>query len=50
MDSQLSVLKDRFIKLLNTIPVMVAHASVASNKLKLVLDSHADMYVGGDNC
>ena len=29
---------------------MVAHASVASNKPKVELDSHADMWVIGDNC
>ena len=29
---------------------MVADASVASNKPKVELDSHADMHVVGDNC
>ena len=30
--------------------VMVAHASVASSKSKVALDSHADICVLGDNC
>ena len=29
---------------------MVTHASVASSKPKVDLDSHADMYIAGDNC
>ena len=29
---------------------MVAHASVATSKPKVELDSHADMSVVGDNC
>ena len=29
---------------------MVSHASVASNKPKVELDSHADTWVVGDNC
>ena len=29
---------------------MVAHASVASSKPKVEIDSHTDMYVVGNNC
>ena len=49
-DSQPSVLRDSHIKPLSTIQVMVAHASVASSKPKVELDSHADTCVVGDNC
>ena len=38
-----------FIKILSTIQVMVAHASVASSEPKVELDSHADICVVGDN-
>ena len=48
-DSQLSVLKNRFIKPLSTIHVMVAHASIASSKPKVELNSHKDTCVVGDN-
>ena len=43
------MLKNKFIKPLSTIQVMVAHASVASSKPKEELDSHADICVVGDN-
>ena len=49
-DSQPRPLKDKFIKPLSIIQVTVAHASVASSKNKVELDSHADTYVVGDNC
>ena len=35
---------------MTTVQVTVAHASVASSKLKVELDSHADACVVGDNC
>ena len=47
---QPSVLRDSYVKPLSTIQAMVAHASLASSKLKVELDSHADTCVVGDNC
>ena len=44
------MLRDNYLKLLSTLPVTVSHASVASSKPKVELDSHADTYVVGDNC
>ena len=49
-DSKPSQLRDIYLKPLSTIQVMVAHASVASNKLKVELDSHAGTCAVGDNC
>ena len=34
---------------LSTVQIIMAHASVASSKSKVELDSHADMCVVGDN-
>ena len=48
-DSQPSKLRDNLIKPLTTICLMLSHASVASRKPKVELDSHADTYVFGDN-
>ena len=39
----------KFVKPLSTVPDMVAEASVASNEVKVELDSHPDMCVVGDN-
>ena len=50
VDSQPSELKDRFVKPLSTIQVMVAHVSVASSEPKVEIETHADMCVIGDNC
>ena len=44
------MLRDSYVQPLTTVQVMVAHASVASSKPKVELDSHADMCVVGDNC
>ena len=44
------MLRDSYVKPLSTIQVTVAHASVASSKPKVELDSHADTCVVGDNC
>ena len=44
------MLRDSYAQPLSIIQVMVVHASVASSKPKIVLDSHADMCVDGDNC
>ena len=49
-DSQPSVLRDSYIQPLSTVQVTVAHASVASSKPNVELDSHADTCVVGDNC
>ena len=49
VDTQHSVLRNSYVKLLNTIHNMVAHPSVASCKPKVELDSHTDMCVVGDN-
>ena len=49
-DHEPSMLRDRHLKLLSTIQVTVAHASFASSKPKIELDSHADMCVVSDNC
>ena len=49
-DSQPSVLRNSYIQPLTTVQVMVAHVSVVSSKLKVELDSHADMCVVGDDC
>ena len=49
-DSQFSKLKDIHLKPLSTVRIMVAHASIASSKPKVKLDSYADMCVVGDNC
>ena len=49
-DSQPSVLRDSYVKPLSTIQIMVAHASVASSKPRVELDSDEDMCVVGDNC
>ena len=49
-DSQCSMLRDSHLKPLHTIRVTVAHASVASSKPKVELDSNADTCVEGDNC
>ena len=43
-------MKYSFIKPLSIIWVTVAHASVASSKPKLELDSHADTWVVGGDC
>ena len=43
------MLRDSYIKPLSTVHVMVAHASVASYKPKVELDSHADTCVIDDN-
>ena len=48
--SQHSVLRTSYVKPLSTICVMVAHASVASSKPKVEIDSHADIHAVGDNC
>ena len=45
-----SKLKQKFIKPLSTIQVIVTHSSVSSSKPKEELDLHADMSVVGDNC
>ena len=47
--SQPSVLRISHVKPLSTVQVTVAHASVASSKPKVELDSHADTCVVGDN-
>ena len=44
------MLRDSHIKPLSTIRVTVTHASVASSKPKIELDSHEDTCVVGDNC
>ena len=44
------MLRDSYVQPLTTIQVTVAHASVASSKPKVELDSHADTCVVGDNC
>ena len=44
------MLRDSYLKPLSTVQVIVAHASVASSKPKVELDSHADTCVVGDNC
>ena len=49
-DSQPSKLRDSFIKTLSTVCITLAHASFASSKPKVELDSHADKCVVGDNC
>ena len=41
--------RDSYLKPLSTVQVTVAHASVASSKPKIELDSHADICVVGDN-
>ena len=43
------MLKESFIKPLSTTHVTVVHASIASSKPKVELDSYADMCVVGDN-
>ena len=48
-DSQPSDLEVRFIKSMTTIKIMAAHASVASSKHEVELDSHADTCVVGVN-
>ena len=48
-DSQPSMLRDSYVKPLSTFQVMVAHASLASSKPKVELDSYADTWVVGDN-
>ena len=45
-----SVLRDSYIQPLSTIQVMVAHASIASSKPKVDLDSDAYTCVVSDNC
>ena len=47
--SQPSVLRDSHVQPQTTIQVTVAHASIASSKSKVELDSHADTCVVGDN-
>ena len=44
------MLRDRYVKSLSTIHVLVAHTSVASIKPKVELDSNADTCVVDDNC
>ena len=44
------MLRNSYVKSLATVCVMVAHASVASSKPKVELDSHADKCAVGDNC
>ena len=48
--SQLSELRDDFIKPLTIVHVMVAHASVASSKSKVELELHTDTCLVGNNC
>ena len=43
-------LRNGYVKLLSTVQVIVAHASVASSESKVQLDSHAYMSVVGNNC
>ena len=50
MDSQPHKLRDSHLKTLITEQVMVAHASVESQKPKIKLDLHTDTCVVGDNC
>ena len=50
MDSQLGRMTNSHLKPLSTIQVTVIHASVASSKPKVVLDSYTDMCVVGNNC
>ena len=49
-DSWPNVLRNSYVKPLSAIHVMVAHASVASRKQKVELDSHAETCLVGDNC
>ena len=49
-NGMVSRLKERFIKPMSIVKVMVVHASVASSKLKVKLDSHTDTCGVGDNC
>ena len=49
-DSQPSVLRYSYVQPLTTVQVILVHASVASSKPKVELDSHADTCVVGDNC
>ena len=43
------MLRESYVKPLSTVCVTKAHASVASSKHKVVLDTHADTCVVGDN-
>ena len=44
------MLRDGYVKPQNTIQVMVAHATVESNKPTVELSSHAETCVVRDNC
>ena len=49
-DSWPTVLEESFINPLTIIHFTVAHASVASSKLKVELDSYAETCVVGNDC
>ena len=44
------MLRTSYVQPLTNVQVTVAHASVASSKPKVEIDSHADTCVVGDNC